>query len=190
VAQKRGTKILQVPNPIDPLKSSNKEKIVLKAGFVLLGLRKPRTVDWKTFSCLILQSLNLVIHILTSSKQLVYKINEEIHYWTFNWCRSEGDATEDFAWAGGKSSSNTWDLWKYKQMTSTTVCFPKDPSIKHCAGSRWMSYSWTKIKQKYLQKYHYQEKLDQVSSKNNMVFMTAFKWMTKKHISNATIHKA
>jgi hypothetical protein len=28
VAQKRGTKILQVPNPTDPLKSSNEEKSV------------------------------------------------------------------------------------------------------------------------------------------------------------------
>jgi hypothetical protein len=37
VAQKRGTKILQVPNPTDPLKSSNREKSV-KAGFVLLRL--------------------------------------------------------------------------------------------------------------------------------------------------------
>jgi hypothetical protein len=35
VAQKRGTEILQVPNPVDPLKSSNGEKSV-KARFVLL----------------------------------------------------------------------------------------------------------------------------------------------------------
>jgi hypothetical protein len=28
VAQKRGTEILQVPNPVDPLKSSNGEKSV------------------------------------------------------------------------------------------------------------------------------------------------------------------
>jgi hypothetical protein len=38
VAQKRGPKILQVPNPTDPLKSSNGEKTVFKAGFVLLRL--------------------------------------------------------------------------------------------------------------------------------------------------------
>jgi hypothetical protein len=37
VAQKRGTEILQVPNSVDPLKSSNWEKSV-KAGFVLLRL--------------------------------------------------------------------------------------------------------------------------------------------------------
>jgi hypothetical protein len=37
VTQKRGTEILQVPNPADPLKSSNEEKSV-KAGFVLLRL--------------------------------------------------------------------------------------------------------------------------------------------------------
>jgi hypothetical protein len=40
VAQKRGTKILQVPNPADPLKSSNREKSI-KAGFVLLRLLAP-----------------------------------------------------------------------------------------------------------------------------------------------------
>jgi hypothetical protein len=38
VAQKRGTKILQVPNPADPLKSSSGEKAVQKAGFLLLQL--------------------------------------------------------------------------------------------------------------------------------------------------------
>jgi hypothetical protein len=38
VAQKRGTKILQVPNLADPLKSSNGEKAVQKARFVLLRL--------------------------------------------------------------------------------------------------------------------------------------------------------
>jgi hypothetical protein len=38
VAQKRGTKILQVPNPADPLKSSSGENAVQKAGFVLLRL--------------------------------------------------------------------------------------------------------------------------------------------------------
>jgi hypothetical protein len=75
-------------------------------------------------------------------------------------------------------------------MTSTTVCFPKDPSVKHCARRCWMTYSLTKIKQKYLQKYHYQEKSNPVSSKNNVVFMTAVKWMPKKNISNAVIHKA
>jgi len=37
VAQKRGTEILHVPNPADPLKSSNGEKSV-KARFVLLRL--------------------------------------------------------------------------------------------------------------------------------------------------------
>jgi hypothetical protein len=31
VAQKRGTKILQVPNPVDPLKSSNEEQTVFKS---------------------------------------------------------------------------------------------------------------------------------------------------------------
>jgi hypothetical protein len=32
--------------------------------------------------------------------------------------------------------------------------------------------------------------LDLVSSKNNVVFKTAVKWMPKKNISNAAIHKA
>jgi hypothetical protein len=38
VAQNRGTKLLIVPNPTDPLKSSNGEKAVQKAGFELLQL--------------------------------------------------------------------------------------------------------------------------------------------------------
>jgi hypothetical protein len=38
VAQKRGTKILEVPNPADPLKSSSGETAVQKVGFVLLWL--------------------------------------------------------------------------------------------------------------------------------------------------------
>jgi hypothetical protein len=38
MAKKRGTKMLQVPNPDDPLKSRSREKAVQKAGFVLLRL--------------------------------------------------------------------------------------------------------------------------------------------------------
>jgi hypothetical protein len=38
VAQKSGTKILQVPNPANPLKASDGEKSVQKDGFVLLRL--------------------------------------------------------------------------------------------------------------------------------------------------------
>jgi hypothetical protein len=34
----RGTKILQVPNPANPLKASDGERSVYKAGFVLLRL--------------------------------------------------------------------------------------------------------------------------------------------------------
>jgi hypothetical protein len=41
VARKRGTKILQVPNPANPLKSSDGEQTVLKAGFVLLQVLAP-----------------------------------------------------------------------------------------------------------------------------------------------------
>jgi hypothetical protein len=32
--------------------------------------------------------------------------------------------------------------------------------------------------------------LDPISSKNNVIFKTAVKWMPKKNISNAAIHKA
>jgi hypothetical protein len=73
VAQKRETKILQVPKPADPLKSSNEEKTVLKDGFVLLRLldQEAKNHGLKTFNLLILQSLKLVIRRLTSSKQLV-----------------------------------------------------------------------------------------------------------------------
>jgi hypothetical protein len=42
VAQKRGTKILQAPNPANPLKSSNGEKTVKKARFELLWLLAPK----------------------------------------------------------------------------------------------------------------------------------------------------
>jgi hypothetical protein len=41
VAQKRGTKILQVQNPPDPLKASDGEKSVQKARFVLLWFLAP-----------------------------------------------------------------------------------------------------------------------------------------------------
>jgi len=71
MAQKRGTKILQVPNPANPLKSSNGEKAIQKAGFVLLRLRALEAEN---------HGLNLVIHKLTSSKQLVCKIKEEIYH--------------------------------------------------------------------------------------------------------------
>jgi hypothetical protein len=83
VAQNRGTKIFQVPNPVDPLKASNREKSVQKAGFVLLRLLAPEAGNHrlkKKLQRLILQSLNLVIRRLTSSKQLVCKINEKIHH--------------------------------------------------------------------------------------------------------------
>jgi hypothetical protein len=52
-------------------------------------------------------------------------------------------------------------------MTSTTVCFLKDPSVGPCAGSHWLTLK--RFKYKYFQKYHHQERLDHVSSKNNVV---------------------
>jgi hypothetical protein len=82
VAQKRGTKLLQVPNPADPLKLRNGEKTVLKVGFVLLPLLAQEVGNHgpKTFNLLILQSLNLVIRRLTFFNQLVCKINDEIYH--------------------------------------------------------------------------------------------------------------
>jgi hypothetical protein len=54
VAQKKGTEILQVPDPADPLKSSNGEKSV-KVGFVLLRLLTQKAGNHELK---ILQSLN------------------------------------------------------------------------------------------------------------------------------------
>jgi hypothetical protein len=79
VAQKRGTEILQVPNPADPQKSSNGEKSV-KARFILLQLSAQEAGNHGLKNLLILQSLKLVIRRLTSSKQLVCNITEEIHH--------------------------------------------------------------------------------------------------------------
>jgi hypothetical protein len=31
---------------------------------------------------------------------------------------------------------------EFEHPTSTTVSFPKDPSVRYCAGSCWMTYSW------------------------------------------------
>jgi hypothetical protein len=42
VTQKRGTEILQVSNPADPLNASNREKFVPEVGFVLLRLLAPK----------------------------------------------------------------------------------------------------------------------------------------------------
>jgi hypothetical protein len=39
----RGTKILQIPNPANPLKASDGERFVHKAGFVLLRLLAPES---------------------------------------------------------------------------------------------------------------------------------------------------
>jgi hypothetical protein len=45
VTQKRGTKILQVSNPTDPLNASNREKSVPEVGFVLLRLLASEAVN-------------------------------------------------------------------------------------------------------------------------------------------------
>jgi len=51
---------------------------------------------------------------------------------------------------------------EFEHMFSTTVYFPKDPSVELCVGSHWLTYSWRKFKQIYFQKYHHQERLDPV----------------------------
>jgi hypothetical protein len=104
-------------------------------------LRKPGTMDWKTLSHLILQSLNLVIRKLTSSKQLVCKINQEIHHWASTWCRSEGILQKALHELGKKLILILRPL-EFGQPTSTTVSFSKDPSVRYCAGSWWTTYSW------------------------------------------------
>jgi len=106
VAQNWGIKILQVSNSADPLKSSNGEKTIQKAGIVLLQLLAPEVGNHGLKN---LQSLDFTkpetgYLQIASSKQLVCKINEKIHHWTSNWYRSEEDATKGYAWAGGKSS--------------------------------------------------------------------------------------
>jgi endo-1,4-beta-mannosidase len=65
VAQKRGIEILQVLNPVDPLKSSNGEKSI-KTGFVLLQLlaQEAGNLGLKT----------------GYPQQLVCKITEESHH--------------------------------------------------------------------------------------------------------------
>jgi hypothetical protein len=82
VAQKRGTKILKVPNPPDALKASNGEKSVQKEGFMLLRLLAPEPENHRLKN---LQSLDfpkpeLVICRLTSFKQLLCRIKEKIHH--------------------------------------------------------------------------------------------------------------
>jgi hypothetical protein len=42
---------------------------------------------------------------------------------------------------GKKLILNPETLENFEQMTSTKSNFPKDASIKHSAGSRWMLYS-------------------------------------------------
>jgi hypothetical protein len=54
----RGTKILQVPNPAGPLKSSDRERFVHKARFVLLRLLAPKAGNHRLKN---LQSLEFAI---------------------------------------------------------------------------------------------------------------------------------
>jgi len=43
---------------------------------------------------------------------------------------------------GGKTLIlNPETLGNFENMTSNKINFPKDASVKHYAGSRWMSYS-------------------------------------------------
>jgi hypothetical protein len=59
---------------------------------------------------LILQSLKLVICRLTSSKQLVCKITEEINHWTSDWCKSEGMLRKTMHKLGEKAHLKSQDL--------------------------------------------------------------------------------
>jgi len=71
VAQKRGTKILKVPNPADPLKASNREESVQKVESVLLRLLASEAGNHrikKKLKSLDLAKLKLVIRRLASSK--------------------------------------------------------------------------------------------------------------------------
>jgi hypothetical protein len=141
----RGTKILKVPNPADPLKARDGEISVHKARFVLLRLLSPEAGNHrlKNFSHLSLQSLNLIIRRLKSFSQLVCKIKEKIHYWTSTWCRSGGMILrKDLYELGEKAHLKSWNLWKFKQITSTTVNFSKNPSVRYCTESCWTTYFW------------------------------------------------
>jgi hypothetical protein len=42
---------------------------------------------------------------------------------------------------GEKAHLNPETLGNFEHMTSNKINFPKDASVKHYAGSRWMSYS-------------------------------------------------
>jgi hypothetical protein len=79
-------KILLVPNPANPLKSSSEEKAIQKAGFVLLRLPNLEVGNDGLEN---LQSLDFAnpepgSRRLTSFKQLVCKIKQEIHHQTSN----------------------------------------------------------------------------------------------------------
>jgi hypothetical protein len=82
VAQKRGTKILQVPNPADALKVRNGEISVQKARFVLLRLlsQEAGNPGLKDLQSLVASSLNLIIRRTKSSRQVVCKMIKEIHH--------------------------------------------------------------------------------------------------------------
>jgi hypothetical protein len=54
-------------------------------------------------------------------------------------------------------------------MFSTTVCFPKDPSVRCCVGSHWMTYSCKDLNKNISKEIPPQERLNLVSSKNNVV---------------------
>jgi hypothetical protein len=42
---------------------------------------------------------------------------------------------------GKKFILNPETFGNFDHMTSNKINFPNDASVKHCAGSRWMSYS-------------------------------------------------
>jgi hypothetical protein len=55
-------------------------------------------------------------------------------------------------------------------MISTTINFLKNPSVRCCAGSSWLTYSWQDLSINiFFKKNHYQERLDPINSKKNVV---------------------
>jgi hypothetical protein len=113
---------------------------------------------------------------LKSSSQLVCKTGADLK-------KTLQKALHELGPGGNKLILNLETFGNFEHMISNKINFPKDPSVGHCTGSPWMTYSWNKIKQKYQQKYHYQEESDLVSSKNNVVLWQLSIWMPKNYKS-------
>jgi hypothetical protein len=100
-------------------------------GFLLL---KPKIHRRKTFSHLSLQSLKLIIHRLKSSSQLVCKTGADLK-------KTLQKALHELGPGGNKLILNLETFGNFEHMISNKINFPKDPSVGHCTGSPWMTYS-------------------------------------------------